>query len=49
LTAFSDHNWVRNVGLDANLGSFDWDRMNPNGDTVATEHPFGATGARDIS
>ena len=36
VAAFSDRNWVRNIaGVDANLGSFDWDRVNPNGDTVA--------------
>lgn len=31
------------------MGNFDWDRVNPNGGSVAIGHPFGATGARDLS
>ncbi|MGU5713571.1 acetyl-CoA C-acyltransferase, partial [Aeromonas caviae] len=31
------------------MGDFDWDRVNPNGGSVALGHPFGATGARDLS
>jgi acetyl-CoA C-acetyltransferase/acetyl-CoA acyltransferase len=31
------------------MGDFDWDRVNPNGGSVAIGHPFGATGARDLS
>jgi acetyl-CoA C-acetyltransferase len=31
------------------LGTFPWDRLNPNGGSVAIGHPFGATGARILS
>jgi acetyl-CoA C-acetyltransferase len=33
----------------ASLGRFPWDRMNPNGGSIALGHPFGATGARILS
>ena len=31
------------------FGKFPWDRLNPNGGSVAIGHPFGATGARILS
>jgi acetyl-CoA C-acetyltransferase len=31
------------------LGKFPWDRLNPNGGSVAIGHPFAATGARILS
>lgn len=34
---------------DADLGEFPWDRVNPNGGTLALGHPFAATGARILS
>jgi acetyl-CoA C-acetyltransferase len=37
------------VGLDVELGAFPWDRLNPNGGSLALGHPFGATGARILS
>jgi acetyl-CoA C-acetyltransferase len=37
------------VHTDARLGRFPWDRLNPNGGSVAIGHPFGATGARILS
>jgi acetyl-CoA C-acetyltransferase len=37
------------AGVDANLGKFPWERLNPNGGSVALGHPFGATGARILS
>jgi len=37
------------VGVSAELGRFPWDRLNPNGGSVALGHPFGATGARILS
>ena len=37
------------VRVDARLGRFPWDRLNPNGGSVAIGHPFGATGARILS
>ena len=37
------------VGVHAALGRFPWDRMNPNGGSIALGHPFGATGARILS
>jgi acetyl-CoA C-acetyltransferase/acetyl-CoA acyltransferase len=35
--------------VDADLGSFPWDRVNPHGGTLALGHPFAATGARILS
>jgi acetyl-CoA C-acetyltransferase len=37
------------AGVGASLGKFPWERMNPNGGSVAIGHPFGATGARILS
>lgn len=50
VAAITDPEWVRAIaGVDAAMGAFDWDRVNPNGGSVALGHPFGATGARDLS
>jgi acetyl-CoA C-acetyltransferase len=37
------------AGVDADLGEFPWDRVNPHGGSLAIGHPFGATGARILS
>ncbi len=37
------------VGNGAAMGKFPWERLNPNGGSVAIGHPFGATGARILS
>ncbi|HET7729844.1 MAG TPA: acetyl-CoA C-acyltransferase [Usitatibacter sp.] len=37
------------VRIEARLGRFPWERLNPNGGSIATGHPFGATGARILS
>ena len=50
VAALEDKTWLRDrVGVDAELGRFPWDRLNPNGGSVALGHPFGATGARILS
>lgn len=50
VAALEKPDWVRTkTGIDAELGTFPWDRVNPNGGSVAIGHPFGATGARDLS
>lgn len=50
VAAITDDKWVRETaGVRAAMGEFDWDRVNPNGGSVALGHPFGATGARDLS
>ncbi|MBA4308686.1 MAG: acetyl-CoA C-acyltransferase [Sphingopyxis sp.] len=50
VAAITDQEWVRGkAGVQAAMGDFDWDRVNPNGGSVAIGHPFGATGARDLS
>ncbi len=50
VAAITDPVWVQEkTGVQAALGDFDWDRVNPNGGSVAIGHPFGATGARDLS
>jgi len=35
--------------VDADLGAFPWDRVNPHGGSLALGHPFAATGARILS
>ena len=37
------------VQINNPLGEFPWERLNPNGGSVAIGHPFGATGARILS
>jgi acetyl-CoA C-acetyltransferase len=37
------------AGVNNALGKFPWERLNPNGGSVAIGHPFGATGARILS
>ncbi len=37
------------VSISAPMGKFPWERLNPNGGSVAIGHPFGATGARILS
>jgi acetyl-CoA C-acetyltransferase len=37
------------AGVSASMGAFPWERLNPNGGSVAIGHPFGATGARILS
>ncbi len=50
VAAIEDASFVKNkAGVDATFGSFPWDRVNPNGGSVALGHPFGATGARILS
>lgn len=42
--------WIaERVGIARDFGRFPWERVNPNGGSVAIGHPFGATGARDLS
>ena len=35
--------------LDYDIGPFPWDRVNPNGSSIAIGHPFAATGAKVLS
>ena len=37
------------AGVDADLGVFPWERVNPHGGSLAIGHPFAATGARILS
>jgi acetyl-CoA acetyltransferase len=37
------------AGVDADLGDFPWERVNPHGGSLAIGHPFAATGARILS
>jgi acetyl-CoA C-acetyltransferase/acetyl-CoA acyltransferase len=37
------------AGVEADLGAFPWERVNPHGGSLAIGHPFGATGARILS
>jgi acetyl-CoA C-acetyltransferase/acetyl-CoA acyltransferase len=39
----------RRAKVDADLGEFRWDRVNPHGGSLAIGHPFAATGARILS
>jgi acetyl-CoA C-acetyltransferase len=50
IKALENAQFLRNkVGIEADLGLFPRERMNPNGGSVALGHPFGATGARILS
>ena len=50
ITALESESFVREkVGVNHALGKFPWERLNPNGGSVAIGHPFGATGARILS
>lgn len=50
IKALEDRDFVRSkAGVDADLGGFPRERVNPNGGSVALGHPFGATGARILS
>ena len=50
VAAIERADWVRTrTGVQADLGTFPWERVNPHGGSVAIGHPFGATGARDLS
>ena len=48
--AFSDPVYRRDhASVDADLGNFPWERLNPNGGSLSIGHPFAATGARILS
>ena len=50
VAALESDDFLKNkVGIQSEFGEFPWDRLNPNGGSVALGHPFGATGARDLS
>jgi len=50
LKALQDRTFLTSkAGVEADLGPFPIERMNPNGGSVALGHPFGATGARILS
>ena len=50
VAALESENFLREkAGVNNALGKFPWDRLNPNGGSVAIGHPFGATGARILS
>jgi acetyl-CoA C-acetyltransferase len=50
IKALEDPEFVRRkAGVEATLGPFPRERVNPNGGSVALGHPFGATGARILS
>jgi len=50
VAAIESESFVREKArVEASLGKFPWERLNPNGGSVAIGHPFGATGARILS
>lgn len=50
VAAITNEAFVREKAkVSAPMGDFPWDRLNPNGGSVALGHPFGATGARILS
>lgn len=50
VAALETPGWVaERTGIRREFGRFPWERVNPNGGSVAIGHPFGATGARDPS
>ncbi|TXG96228.1 MAG: acetyl-CoA C-acyltransferase [Nevskiaceae bacterium] len=50
VAALEKPGWIaERTGISRDFGRFPWERLNPNGGSVAIGHPFGATGARDLS
>jgi acetyl-CoA C-acetyltransferase len=50
VAALENKDWIkRRTGITRDFGAFPWDRVNPNGSSIAIGHPFAATGARDLS
>ena len=50
LRAWENEDYCKNrLGLDAPLGRIDPAKINPNGSSLATGHPFAATGARIVA
>ena len=50
IAALESESFLREkVQVNNPLGKFPWERLNPNGGSVAIGHPFGATGARILS
>lgn len=50
VAAIERPDWIHSkTGIATDFGPFPWDRVNPNGGSVAIGHPFGAMGARDLS
>ncbi|MEA1672837.1 acetyl-CoA C-acyltransferase [Nitrospirillum sp. BR 11163] len=50
VAALEKPGWIsEKVGIARDFGRFPFERVNPNGGSIAIGHPFGATGARDLS
>lgn len=50
IAALETPSWIaERAGIKRDFGRFPVERVNPNGGSVAIGHPFGATGARDLS
>ncbi|MFK2875757.1 thiolase family protein [Rhodanobacter hydrolyticus] len=50
VAALEKPGWIaEKTHVTRDFGRFPWERVNPNGGSVAIGHPFGATGARDLS
>jgi len=50
IAALEKPSWIaERTGITQDFGRFRRERVNPNGGSVAIGHPFGATGARDLS
>ena len=50
IEALENREWIADrAGVDADLGAFPRQSINPNGGSIALGHPFGATGARILS
>jgi acetyl-CoA C-acetyltransferase/acetyl-CoA acyltransferase len=50
VAALEKPGWIaERTKIARDFGRFPWERVNPHGGSVAIGHPFGATGARDLS
>jgi acetyl-CoA C-acetyltransferase len=50
VAALEKPGWIaERTQISRDFRRFPWERVNPNGGSVAIGHPFGATGARDLS
>lgn len=50
VAALEAPSWIADrAKISTDFGRFPWERVNPSGGSLAMGHPFGATGARDLS
>lgn len=49
IAKIEDQEHIQKLGVNFDFGKFPFEKLNPNGSSIALGHPFGATGARILS